>query len=175
MVNDYLEHYGIKGQKWGVRRYQNPDGTRTPEGKIRYERNTSKKDVRQQAIDKMNYRYHNRGPLSSLSDDELKSRINRLKLEEEYSRYMEKTQPVSRGKQFVKSLSQRTLEQTLPQLIGNNASAILINTINDMFISKRMEEASHMSTDKINEINRRYEAVSTYREHISPIKSKKKK
>lgn len=33
---DYLEHHGIKGQKWGVRRYQNPDGTLTDEGKRRY-------------------------------------------------------------------------------------------------------------------------------------------
>ena len=33
---DDLQHYGIKGQKWGVRRYQNPDGTRTPQGKQRY-------------------------------------------------------------------------------------------------------------------------------------------
>lgn len=32
----YLVHHGIKGQKWGVRRYQNPDGTLTAEGKIRY-------------------------------------------------------------------------------------------------------------------------------------------
>lgn len=35
MVNTYLSHYGIKGQKWGVRRYQNKDGSLTHEGKIR--------------------------------------------------------------------------------------------------------------------------------------------
>ena len=40
-MNDYnqmhaLYHWGIKGQKWGVRRYQNPDGTLTAEGKARY-------------------------------------------------------------------------------------------------------------------------------------------
>lgn len=30
-----LYHFGIKGQKWGVRRYQNPDGTLTAAGKKR--------------------------------------------------------------------------------------------------------------------------------------------
>lgn len=43
--NDYLAylrdsnelyHYGIKGQKWGIRRYQNEDGSLTPEGQKRY-------------------------------------------------------------------------------------------------------------------------------------------
>jgi len=32
----YLAHHGIKGQKWGVRRYQNADGSLTPEGRERY-------------------------------------------------------------------------------------------------------------------------------------------
>ena len=38
----YLEHHGIKGQKWGIRRYQNPDGSLTEEGKIRYGRINSR-------------------------------------------------------------------------------------------------------------------------------------
>lgn len=33
--NNYIAHHGIKGQKWGVRRFQNPDGTRTALGKSR--------------------------------------------------------------------------------------------------------------------------------------------
>lgn len=32
----YLVHHGIKGQKWGIRRFENPDGTLTEEGKRRY-------------------------------------------------------------------------------------------------------------------------------------------
>ena len=32
---DELYHHGIKGQRWGVRRYQNPDGTLTSAGKKR--------------------------------------------------------------------------------------------------------------------------------------------
>ena len=35
-LNNELYHHGIKGQKWGMRRYQNEDGTLTYQGKMRY-------------------------------------------------------------------------------------------------------------------------------------------
>jgi len=31
-----LSHHGIKGQKWGILRFQNKDGSLTPAGRIRY-------------------------------------------------------------------------------------------------------------------------------------------
>ncbi len=50
-INSYfasksLSHHGIKGQKWGVRRFQNKDGSLTEEGKKRYS-----KDKTNQSID----------------------------------------------------------------------------------------------------------------------------
>lgn len=35
-MSEFLVHYGVKGMKWGVRRYQNKDGTLTSAGKKRY-------------------------------------------------------------------------------------------------------------------------------------------
>lgn len=36
MENNNLQHAGIKGMRWGIRRYQNKDGSLTPAGKKRY-------------------------------------------------------------------------------------------------------------------------------------------
>lgn len=42
-LDNYLAHHGIKGQKWGIRRYQNEDGTLTAEGKARQKNGESSK------------------------------------------------------------------------------------------------------------------------------------
>ena len=40
----YLAHHGVKGQRWGVRRFQNPDGSLTEKGKRRMETLQGKSD-----------------------------------------------------------------------------------------------------------------------------------
>lgn len=42
MENDELYHHGIRGQRWGRRRYQNKDGSLTPAGKKRYDKEMDK-------------------------------------------------------------------------------------------------------------------------------------
>lgn len=65
-MNDLeLKHWGVKGMKWGVRRYQNADGSLTAAGKKRYN-----KDYESQA--------------RNMSDSELRSQINRMNLERRY-------------------------------------------------------------------------------------------
>ena len=49
--DDELSHHGILGQKWGVRRYQNNDGSLTAKGKKRYDESETK-EKRHLGIDK---------------------------------------------------------------------------------------------------------------------------
>lgn len=60
-----LYHWGIKGQKWGVRRYQNKDGTYTKAGKKRYSKSYAEE-------------------AREMSDQELRSKIDRMNLEKRY-------------------------------------------------------------------------------------------
>ena len=56
-IGGELKHYGKKGMKWGVRRYQNKDGTLTDAGKKRYDR-----DVRENNAKKKDNRINIDGP-----------------------------------------------------------------------------------------------------------------
>lgn len=72
-----LTHAGVKGMKWGVRRYQNKDGSLTPAGKKRY--GNMSEDARTAATLK-------KKSVKSMSNAELKKLNERVRLEQEYSR-----------------------------------------------------------------------------------------
>lgn len=89
-------HFGIKGMKWGQRRYQNKDGSLTPAGKKRYADTD----------------------LSKLSDADLSKRINRMRLEKEYTRLLNETDvstkpKTSIGKKYAKGLNKSIISPVL--------------------------------------------------------------
>lgn len=86
-----LCHHGILGMKWGVRRYQNKDGTLTAAGKKKKKASDDKKAKRSMKNDVKNRRL--------LSDNALKQKIERLKLQKQLKDLTkEEIQP---GKKFV--------------------------------------------------------------------------
>lgn len=82
--NNELYHHGIRGMKWGVRRYQNPDGTLTAAGKIRYSDGSSKESANTKNVTSTDKVSVSKTTLiKDMPDDELNRMISRLQREKQ--------------------------------------------------------------------------------------------
>ena len=101
-MNNELYHYGILGMKWGIRRYQNKDGTLTAAGKKRLAE-IEKNQEKNQEKKKLSYSESIKNTAASMSDEELNKVVNRLRLEQQFRELYSDLNPqkVSAGKKFV--------------------------------------------------------------------------
>ena len=135
MERSELKHWGIKGMKWGVRRYQNKDGSLTSAGKKRYSdgstssSSTSKSSQTSQQPKKKT--------VSEMSDQELRDAVNRLRLEQDYAKL--NPEKVSRGKKFVDNLLDETLSGVARG--AGSASAIAVTSLGKI-LGEQLEKAA---------------------------------
>ena len=143
-MSDYIEHYGISGMHWGIRRFQNEDRTLTPAGKERYRKSDSEERKQAKKEEKAKIREEKKllrearkeareaaKPESStwkpkeakyLSDAELNRRNSRLQRERQYRDMTE-----GRGRKFLKGFGKAMSKILIGSLIGAAAGVMAKN------------------------------------------------
>lgn len=166
-MENELMHWGIKGMKWGVRRYQNKDGSLTPAGKKRYdkemaklkeEEKIAKNKLRTQAkLNKLDEKrkeiealkrgkpiakstkQHSKPSVKDMSDEELRQTVNRLLMEQQYAKL--NPQQVSAGQKFVKKV--------MNDVVAPAATEVGKNVLKDA-MTKAVKNASEATKKKQN-------------------------
>lgn len=135
--NESIYHHGVPGQKWGIRRYQNKDGSLTAAGRKRADKLKDKyskmreeytsltgkrliKKVTPKTVVKTVEKQVKEKPskkktVQEMTDDELRARTARLRLETEYANQVQayaKAYPkqVNKGKTFVKFVGKEMIK-----------------------------------------------------------------
>ena len=122
-----LYHHGIKGMHWGVRRFQNPDGTLTAAGKRR-EQASSDRAARKEAKQQ---RLWNAQNSALLSDEELTNQIIRLQREKQLKDLT--NQSVAPGRKRVKDFLARHGDLALSAAITAGVTVAVNKQIKDRF------------------------------------------
>lgn len=114
MQSEELAHHGILGMKWGVRRFQNKDGSLTAAGKKRYGSDGDEADSSGSG-GKAQGKKSRPKKISEMSDAELRQRLNRLQMEKQLKQLMseQEAEKQKKGESFVKKTAKDFIQTAI--------------------------------------------------------------
>lgn len=128
-MNNELYHHGIKGMKWGVRRFQNPDGTLTAAGRRRERRDQARADkvARKEAKATRKRAYKNR---SLMSEQELDAQIRRYQKEKQFAALSKES--LAPGRNALNTNLGKYGGMAVGAIVGTSASILAKNALHNM-------------------------------------------
>lgn len=137
IYSDELQHHGTKGMRWGIRRYQNPDGTLTPAGKKRYNKEVAKLKAEEAKIKAAE-----------------KVASNKAKTQAKFDKLDAKKQDLERRKKALKGKTQDDSDSSAPEETIEQKRARLLKSSDPKEIMKDKDVLSNFELqDRVNRIN----------------------
>ena len=138
--SDYLYHHGIKGMKWGVRRYQNADGSLTAAGRKRYTNpdGSLNEKGKKKFGDSVRVDTLNRKSAKDMTDEELDRAIIRARKEDEYNRLRPEPVVETKRSAMSKLMSKAVNEALVPAVINSGRNAL--QNAFDKYAKKLLED-----------------------------------
>ena len=153
-----LIHYGIKGMKWGVLRYQNADGTLTAAGRMRDRMTRKRNRKRAEKVLKGSTKTVKRR-LSQITDEELQKAVNRLQLERTYKTL---TKPPDKHKR-AKEIATKWLETAGTKVLESAATNLGKKIFSETDSKRKVEKRADIDLEKDRQA-RRVERVKSERD-----------
>ena len=168
-MDDVLIHYGILGMKWGVRRYQNKDGSLTSAGKKRYGNNDDIKDSQQK-----NTEEPKKKSVKDMSDEELRREINRMQLEQSYLRMT--GQNIEKGKSAVE-IALGKMKESFVSTVAQKSGQILAERLVNSMLGVKDNKDNKDNSPKNNNSNKNdiKEVKDSLTKEINSLKKEIKK
>ena len=153
-----MMHSGTKGMRWGRRRYQNPDGSLTPLGRIHYSRMKRRKAKEQEQQYKV-YSTHERRNASHYTDDELNEFKRRADIEKNFydsenNLRTSRSKYISAYQHPAKKIAMQTIKTMGNALLNDVAKPYAVHQIKKAINKSAGEQIFNLSNNNNNDNNK---------------------